>query len=406
MTSHGITRSEYAQQSRDEHAKEKERKKLREYNELVETVQKKREENEFSHECLLLTSQLLKLNPEFYTIWNYRRQILQKTLLKPYTPPLPPPEDATEPESAAASPELDPAAVNAGLKAAYETKLALHLKEELTFLLPLLQSFPKCYWIWNHRLWALHQSSELLEYERSKEFWAKELELVAMMLRRDARNFHGWMYRRVVVAGIEGEGNRDGLVPEEFEYTTKTVKGVGGMSNYSAWHNRSKLIPRMLAGRGYGKQERMDFLEDELELLQRNIFTNPHDQSLWFYHRWLIHANTVSPSSAEAIAPGLSKSVKILLLSSEIDSIKELLEDNRECKYIYKALITYVMFLRKLRREPKGETEDGDDEEEEEEVVDEEKEKAEMAEWLARLREIDPLREGRWRDLEKELENV
>ena len=33
-----------------------------------------------------LTTTLLKKNPEFYTIWNYRRRILLDGLLKEYFP--------------------------------------------------------------------------------------------------------------------------------------------------------------------------------------------------------------------------------------------------------------------------------------------------------------------------------
>ncbi|KAL7266152.1 Rab geranylgeranyltransferase, partial [Rhizina undulata] len=61
-----------------------------------------------------------------------------------------PPEDVKESDSAT-FPELDPVVVNAGLKAAYEARLALQLKAELTLIiLPLLKSFQKCYWSWNY----------------------------------------------------------------------------------------------------------------------------------------------------------------------------------------------------------------------------------------------------------------
>jgi geranylgeranyl transferase type-2 subunit alpha len=40
----------------------------------VLTIQRK--ERDYSEEALAKTTELLDLNPEFYTIWNYRRNIL------------------------------------------------------------------------------------------------------------------------------------------------------------------------------------------------------------------------------------------------------------------------------------------------------------------------------------------
>lgn len=90
------------------------------------------------------------------------------------------------------------------------------------------------------------------------------MDLVGVMLTRDMRNFHGWFYRRIVVANIENpaEGGYKSMVKEEFEYTKRMVRGVGGMTNYSAWHQRGALYPRLLAEENKDEQERMDVLED------------------------------------------------------------------------------------------------------------------------------------------------
>lgn len=83
-----------------------------------------------------------------------------------------------------------------------------------------------------------------------------------MMLGRDERNFHGWAYRRFVIEAMEKglAGTGTSLVEQEWEYTTVMVKS--NMSNYSAWHSRTKLVGRLLQERRAKKQERMDFLED------------------------------------------------------------------------------------------------------------------------------------------------
>lgn len=133
----------------------------------------------------------------------------------------------------------------------------IHL--DLWFLFPLLVKFPKCYWIWNHRLWLLEQASELLPSERSLKLWTDELELVGKMLNRDSRNFHGWGYRRIVVSNVESL-KASSLVKEEFDYTTKMI-GTD-LSNFSAWHNRSKLILRTLEEHQASDQDRKQMLDD------------------------------------------------------------------------------------------------------------------------------------------------
>jgi geranylgeranyl transferase type-2 subunit alpha len=50
------------------------------------------------------------------------------------------------------------------------------------------------------------------------------------------------------------------MVESEFEYTTKMIKS--NLSNFSAWHNRSKLIPRLLNERNADDIARQKFLDE------------------------------------------------------------------------------------------------------------------------------------------------
>ena len=89
--------------------------------------------------------------------------------------------------------------------------------------------------------------------------------LASKMLSLDSRNFHGWGYRRTVVRALESpkissSGCTDSLVEQEFEYTTKMINT--NLSNFSAWHNRSKLIPRLLDERQTDKKARQKFLDE------------------------------------------------------------------------------------------------------------------------------------------------
>lgn len=90
------------------------------------------------------------------------------------------------------------------------------------------------------------------------------------MLSLDNRNFHGWGYRRKVVAEIErlmglvkgegeGEGVKASLAKEEFEYTTKMI-GTN-LSNFSAWHSRMRTIMRLLNEEKASDEKRREMLD-------------------------------------------------------------------------------------------------------------------------------------------------
>lgn len=192
-------------------------------------------------ETLELTSNLLKWNPEYYTIWNHRRLILKHQF-----------------ECASSRSPNDPSSPN------YEA-LASLISDDLTFLIPLLRKFPKCYWIWKHRRWLLDESSHLLPAPEARRFWQQELALAGKMLNLDSRNFHGWGYRRSVIGALESdafqvEGLSTSMTKQEFDYTTKMISS--NLSNFSAWHNRSKLIPKLLNETNADHRARRKFLDD------------------------------------------------------------------------------------------------------------------------------------------------
>lgn len=65
----------------------------------------------------------------------------------------------------------------------------------------------------------------------------------------------------MVVEKLESPAlNGKSLVEEEFAYTTKMVNA--NLSNFSAWHNRSQLIPRLLDERNATDEARKGFLDE------------------------------------------------------------------------------------------------------------------------------------------------
>ena len=312
-------------------------------------------------------------NPEYYTIWNYRRLILQDVIARELT------SDAADGSTVDTTDEQ--AAQKAGLTLRQQ-EISLLLKEDLQFLIPLLKQFPKCYWIWNHRSWLLSTANSHLPTHITLQLWQGELGLVSKMLALDSRNFHGWGYRRQVVEEIERLSSQS-MAEQEFEYTTKMIRT--NLSNFSAWHYRSQLIPRLLAERMSGSEDRKKMIDDELELITRALYTDPYDQSLWFYHQYLM--STLDPSNRQSVTilDPCTNGNRLDYLEQELDNVKEMLDGAEDCKYIYQALLEYSQQYLEVEAGNKKVT------------------TMEMRGWLDELRKIDPLREGRWADLEKKM---
>lgn len=197
------------------------------------------DQKEFTPALLQLTANLLKKNPEYYTVWNHRRRIYVSEF------------ENLETEVAAGTISEDTRISN----------VLDIIQLDLQFLFPLLVQFPKCYWIWNHRLWLLEQSTALLPAPQARKLWEQELGLVGKMLSRDSRNFHGWGYRRIVVSSLESPALQgQSMSRAEFEYTKKMISA--NLSNFSAWHNRTKLILKILDEENASDVERQAMLDE------------------------------------------------------------------------------------------------------------------------------------------------
>ncbi|KAK1059392.1 Rab geranylgeranyltransferase [Friedmanniomyces endolithicus] len=77
MQSHGIPRVAATTLDKSEQARNKERKQIIQYQALERDVVDRVKAKDYSDTTFQLTSQLLTQNPEYYTIWNYRRLVLQ-----------------------------------------------------------------------------------------------------------------------------------------------------------------------------------------------------------------------------------------------------------------------------------------------------------------------------------------
>jgi len=293
---------------------------------LESNVLKRKQDNDWSEESLKLTTQLLAINPEFYTVWNYRRHIFLKGIFPNSTP----------------------------------EQIHSHLASDLALTMAALRQHPKVYWIWNHRRWCLENVPEgpIDAPDDSqgwrKASWNKELYVVEKMLEADARNFHAWDYRRYILSSMPVTRTP----ADELSYTTKKIES--NFSNFSAWHQRSKVYASLWESASADDVIRAK--DNEFELVKQAMYTDPNDQSVWLYHRWLIGSGD-DP----------------VLLRREIDMIEELLELEPSSKWCLESLVHYKQLLLKHKRD--------------EALI------AECVTALTTLETIDPHRRQRYRDL-------
>lgn len=248
----------------------------------------RRVEKRYDSESLDATAKVVTENPDFTTMWNFRREILI------HLHPDPSKDDG----------EVG-ASVSATRRAACTAEFAL-TQECLGYN-------PKSYPVWHHREWVL-------TWGQCDWQWPIELKLTAKLLALDDRNFHCWTYRRSVVriAGVAAEA--------ELKFTSGKIEA--NFSNYSAWHYRSKLLPAIHSTQdGSAGTSLSSVLLAELELVRNAFFTAPEDSSAWFYHRWLLAQ--LAPGAA-ASTPGVEYAA---ILRSEAQMVEELLELEPDCKW-------------------------------------------------------------------------
>ncbi|KAL0419770.1 UNVERIFIED_CONTAM: Geranylgeranyl transferase type-2 subunit alpha 1 [Sesamum radiatum] len=195
----------------------------------------------YTKEAVEISAKLLESNPEHYTGWNYRKLAVQYLLDQQS-------ENGVDSNS-----------------------IQSILDEELRIVENALKKNFKSYGAWHHRKWVLSKGHSSTD---------RELRLLGKFQKLDARNFHAWNYRRFI-AGLRKIPDE-----EELQYTTDMI--YDNFSNYSAWHNRSVLLSNLLGKRekGYHNKERV--FGEEYDFVRNALFTDPDDQSGWFYHLWLL----------------------------------------------------------------------------------------------------------------------
>ncbi|XP_072396592.1 geranylgeranyl transferase type-2 subunit alpha [Diabrotica undecimpunctata] len=225
--------------------RKEQQKKLVAYHLGMNKILSTRNKDSYEPESLQISSQILIANPDVYTLWNYRKEIILMEIKKSKT-------DEIEGED----------------------KLIPFLEDEIKFTEQCLPANPKSYGVWHHRYWIL--------LNHPKPNWEKEFSLCTRYLTMDDRNFHVWDYRRLLV-------NKIGItLDHELKFSNERLNV--NFSNYSSWHYRSTL-------RNLDK----DCVDFELDLVKSAVFTDPADSSAWFYLRWVLSNPSIKKLAKEEL---------------------------------------------------------------------------------------------------------
>jgi geranylgeranyl transferase type-2 subunit alpha len=262
------------------------------YVKLVAAILSRRDAGDFSAESLELTSKVLKSNPELYSLWNFRRNIL----IKLYG--------------------------DIGL-GAQDVRVPLQLANnflsaEHQITVDAIQKNSKSYCAWYHRQWLVDHIEIDID---------SELELCKEFLEADQRNFHCWNYRRYLVDKFHISNQ------SEIEYSTLKIQE--NFSNYSAFHHRSVYILNAMT---VSPPECIlrDIMDNEFSIIENAIFTEPDDQSAWWYYHFLLKCVN------RTIASGQEYGWVLESLGAQLTTLNSLLEVEPNNKWTMLALISLM----------------------------------------------------------------
>lgn len=265
-------------------------KKAALFGELCGRVLQARKDRDHGEECLKMSEKLLEINPEMYTVWNYRREY------------------------------LEPIIEGGGDEAVQAVEHELGLTEKA------LMKNPKSYSTFHHRKWIVSRGFCSLEHE---------LVLVERLLDADERNFHGWGYRRAISKMMGLPTSR------ELEFSKQKIEE--NFSNYSAWHHRTTILPLLSHSDGASRAcVSMEILKNEFEFVRQAFYIDPMDQSGWFYHRWLVGC------LAEHVQEEHDEGSVVEMIQDELAMCRDVHELEPDAKWPILTMVQLQKFLKKV----------------------------------------------------------
>ncbi|CCE65965.1 hypothetical protein TPHA_0N01840 [Tetrapisispora phaffii CBS 4417] len=208
-----------------------------EYKQVIGIARRLISNGEFSERALDLTSCVIDLSPAFYTIWNYRFNIVTALM-----------------------------AVSGDIEA--------FLNKELDWLDEVTLNNPKNYQIWSYRqaLLEVHPNASL----------KRELPVLEMMIDEDTKNYHVWSYRKWCVQKFNDFTN-------EFQFADSLIEK--DIYNNSAWTHRMFVLKNLTSNKNednWNEQLKKETIDFEIEYAKQKITLCPQNVSSWNYLRGIL----------------------------------------------------------------------------------------------------------------------
>ncbi|XP_026489773.2 protein farnesyltransferase/geranylgeranyltransferase type-1 subunit alpha [Vanessa tameamea] len=211
--------------------------------------------NEKSERALLLTKDAVEFNPANYTVWQYRRDLLQA--------------------------------------------LGTDLKTELEYVEAVIKQSPKNYQVWHHR-------RVLIEWLQDPSL---ELEVTGDALQQDPKNYHAWQHRQWAIKTF-------GLFDKEMDFVDTLINE--DVRNNSAWNQRYFVMNNHLGWSDYNVQKEICYALEKIKFVKNNESAWNYLRGVLLHDKRGISGNAVVTSFCEELYKNKCRSPYLLAFIIDI----------------------------------------------------------------------------------------